>query len=99
MGVVFWRNYITTACPSESDDEHTSDNSGFKSSSSEDVTNVETSITDNLAGGDRDDWTTVDIFPHLELREGNADIEVIPNDSKAIKEVTSMIFSDNFYVM
>jgi hypothetical protein len=44
-----------------------------------------------------DDWTTVDIPPHLELYEGNAGIEVIPNDSKDIKEDTSMISGENCF--
>jgi hypothetical protein len=77
--------------PSESDDEHISDNASVKTSGSDitdtklrhkrrplqvvisdidfcqskDVTNVETSITDNLATGDRDNGTTVDIPPNL----------------------------------
>jgi hypothetical protein len=34
---------------------------------SEDVTNVETSITDDLAAGDRDDWTAVDIPPKFRV--------------------------------
>jgi hypothetical protein len=69
------------------------------SSQSEDVTDVETSITNNLAGGDTDNYATVEIPANLELSEGYPSNKVIPNNSKDIEEVRSVIFGDDFFDM
>jgi hypothetical protein len=59
------------------------------STESEYDTGIENSITDNLVGGGRNDWTTDGILSH-------SGIKVIPKDTENVEEITNVIIGDDF---
>lgn len=66
------------------------------SSQSQYDTSIETSITDNLVGDGRNNYTTDGILSNLDLSEENPSLKVIPKDIENIEEITNVIIGDDF---